>query len=222
MKSLPAVPALAEPVEAYELSDQITGCDPAAKPGVVAFKDFILGTVGVGSSAGIVRDCGVGKPSYHHLGRAWDWSVAVSSAEESNAAQAVLDWLLATDPSGNEHAMYRRSGLVYMIWNRQIWTSKTKKWSAYTGADAHTDHIHFSFGEPGAMARTSFYRWLGVEPVTPPGPGPLPIVPMQGSNLLAGIMGLALGAGLGYILGTKMAQSRTRIGGGMRSAARRV
>jgi hypothetical protein len=36
-----------------------------------------------------------------------------------------------------------RLGVLYVIWNRQIWFPATG-WKSYRGASAHTDHVHVS------------------------------------------------------------------------------
>jgi len=62
---------------------------------------------------------------------------------------------------------------MYIIWNKRIWNASGwggSGWSAYRchGYTAcHRNHVHFSFGWAGALARTSF--WSGrVAPVIPP------------------------------------------------------
>jgi hypothetical protein len=83
------------------------------------------------------------------------------------AATALHTWLLATDSHGNPHAMIRRFGIMYMIWNKQIWKAyqPSKGWQAYTGSNPHTDHTHFSFSWDGADRQTSF--WTSGQPPTP-------------------------------------------------------
>jgi hypothetical protein len=104
---------------------------------------------------GIVRECYVGGNSEHKEGRAWDWMVSYPSA----SATQLLSWLLAADDAGNPHAMFRRLGIMYMIWNRQIFTSydASSGWKPYYGSNPHTDHIHFSFGKHGASEEASFW-----------------------------------------------------------------
>jgi hypothetical protein len=161
MISLPQVPALSEPPEPYAPSTKPIGCDPVAKPGVVAFSEWVMSLLG-GSNGGITRGCTIGRPSYHHIGSAWDWMVDAFSADDRVRADQLIEWLLSPDPDGNEHAMARRSGLVYMIWDGSIWGTWNRGWSPYGGENPHTDHVHFSFSEDGAAGRTSFFRWIGL------------------------------------------------------------
>ncbi len=76
--------------------------------------------------------------------------------------KAVLNWLFKTDSFGNQHAIARRLGVMYVIWNNKFYGSWTGyKPEPYTcGTDptaCHIDHIHFSFDLAGARARTSFF-----------------------------------------------------------------
>jgi hypothetical protein len=66
-----------------------------------------------------------------------------------------------SDDDGNADAWARRAGLRVIIWENRIWTTGTKKWKPYgkTGTTAgHYDHVHFTFGWPGARGATSFFR----------------------------------------------------------------
>src|SRR5207248_1561927 len=84
---------------------------------------------------------------------------------------AVFSWLFAPDAQGNANAMLRRLGIMYIIWDKQIWGSWSQSWQPYScsGVTAcHQDHVHFSFDWAGARKRTSF--WTGV--VAPPMPPP--------------------------------------------------
>lgn len=135
-------------------------CSPAAKPGVVAFRDLVLRTYPGTRSMGISRACSVGGRSEHKEGRAFDWGVNIGVPAERAAAESVLSQLLATDASGNRHALARRLGVMYMIWDRQIWSaySADRGWRPYNGANAHTDHVHLSLSWDGAMGRTSYWK----------------------------------------------------------------
>ncbi|HEV2888791.1 MAG TPA: hypothetical protein VGX28_00285 [Frankiaceae bacterium] len=151
--------AYTAPIEAYAPYSPQSICSPTAKPGVVAWRDQLLRTYSWTRSLGIVRACDVGGRSEHKEGRALDWGVNVSSARDVAAVRDVFAWLFATDKYGNKHAMARRLGIQYIIWNRQIWGSysASQGWRAYTGASPHTDHVHFSFSWPGANKVTSYW-----------------------------------------------------------------
>ena len=150
------------PLEDYARYEAVLGCDVSPKPGVLAFRAWVKENYGErpGSPENIVRACELGNPSEHHEGRAWDWMIP-----DDATAQALLDELLAEDECGNAHALLRRAGIMYVIYDRRMWRAydrgpgfpAPREWSAYTGPNPHTDHVHFSFGTPGAMGETSFY-----------------------------------------------------------------
>lgn len=184
--SLPSVD-LATPPEPFAPVELNQACDRTDKPGVIAFHDFILHHVG-GRDLGIDRPCEVGKASEHWARMAWDWGLLASRPEEAALADSVLSWLLADDA-----AVFRRLGLMYLIWNGQIWSTTYREWRPYTGASPHVDHVHFSFSVPGALGQTSFFAWLRGEPQ--PGPGP---APAQEPADWAGPLALAAGAVVGF------------------------
>jgi hypothetical protein len=76
--------------------------------------------------------------------------------------------------------MARRLGIMYIIWDHRIWTAQsgTEGWRRYTGRNQHVDHVHFSFGWPGARADTSF--WTGRVARTP---GPITLPSLAASAL---------------------------------------
>ncbi|MCC6746006.1 MAG: hypothetical protein IT371_00020 [Deltaproteobacteria bacterium] len=155
----PAVPTFGSGIDAAGTYVGQASCDPTAKPGVTAFKELILATYRCTKDLGIIRECSVGGPSEHKEGRAWDWGVDTANP----AVNELLDWLIAADAQGNPHAMVRRFGIMYMIWNRRIWMAyaSSKGWQPYTGANPHTDHVHFSFTWEGARKQTSGYTLAG-------------------------------------------------------------
>ncbi len=165
-----------------------TTCDPTAKRGVLGFRDLLLSTFPGSRNLGIGRVCEAEGVSEHKEGRAFDWGVSADDPAERAAADAVLGWMLGPDETGEPFAISRRLGLMYVIWDRQIWSAfmANEGWRPYVGVNSHRDHIHFSFDWPGAMAETSFWqggkaRKSGSEvpdlPLIPiaPKPGPLPL-----------------------------------------------
>ncbi len=136
-------------------------CDPVAKPGVVAFRTLMLATYRRGSDGGIVRACADGGVSEHKEGRAWDWMLNVHDSADLAVANSVLVWLLSPGPHGEPAWNARRFGIMYVIWDGQIWGAyrPSDGWRPYTGANEHTDHIHFSFSWAGAEKHTSW--WTG-------------------------------------------------------------
>ena len=155
-------------------------CSPAPKKGTVAFANLLLRTYPSSRSLGISRACGSGGQSEHKEGRAFDWGMSVRSTRDRAAVKALFTWLMKTDRHGNRYAMARRLGIQYMIWNRRIWGaySADRGWRKYTGANPHTDHVHFSLSWAGARKQTSFWNprhFPGSS--TPPPPAPTPTEP---------------------------------------------
>lgn len=180
-----------------------TECDPTEKPGVVAFRDFVLAHQG-GGRGNIVRDCAEGPASGHYSGRAWDWMIDARVPQERARADEMIDWLLA---DGAE--MFRRAGLRYIIWDRRIWSTNTASWTPYDGygpdgrcaattcRDAHVTHVHFSFGKDGAAGRTSLYAFLrGDDPGTTDVPVPWPSARPRGAGVAVAVA--AVGCVVGY------------------------
>lgn len=162
-----AFPADIEPLSPYLPADS---CDYTNKPGVLRFASLVMATYPGTGSSGISNTCAAeGSTSEHSEGRAWDWTVSVSNPTQVGQVNDLFAWLLAPDAAGNQAAMARRLGLMYIIWDAKILGlySLSAGWRPYScsGVTAcHQNHVHFSFGWAGAMGRTSF--WTGsVAPV---------------------------------------------------------
>jgi hypothetical protein len=209
------LPHIAEPAEPFATPWPETECDQHEQPGVVMFRDFVLEAFGGRPGGRILGPCG--GVSGHGSGRAWDWIVHTSVPEEAQAAEELLDWLLAEGA-----AMFRRVGLRYIIWDRRMWTSARRQWEPYDGFDEagacarppcrnpHTDHMHFSFGKDGAAGETSFYRWLAAG-----APPDLPIESRPAPAPAVGPMMLAFAVGFGGVLvwRARAARRTGRLGG---------
>jgi hypothetical protein len=167
MLAVPIAPALALPssgdfgptIDRYAGYDVVTGeCANTEQPGVVDFRAMLQREYGANGS-GILRACNRTSRSAHFTGRAYDWMLDANRAADRAKAKEVLDWLLATDRHGNRHAMARRLGVMYIIWDRQWWTAWNPGagWQPYNGASPHTDHIHFSFSWAGARQQTTYW-----------------------------------------------------------------
>lgn len=174
-------------VEPYADYEPEAGCSPEVQPGLAALRDEILRPVFGGADVdyGTLRACS-DQLSGHEEGRALDWMVDFRDPAERAAGLAFLQWLLATDEDGNEHANARRLGVMYVIWNDRIWSAgqADEGWRPYThracapGAVEscsptlrHIDHIHLSLSRPGADKRTSYWTVRsktaqGVRPAT--------------------------------------------------------
>lgn len=147
-RSRSSKPAWSGPAEGFATLEPENVCDPRLRPGTVAFREYVLNHFG-GGDDGILRECG-GSLSGHTAGRAWDWKI-----DGDNDLDGFFHLLLDNDAEG-----FRRAGLTYVIYNRQIWNARDRVWQNYTGADPHTGHVHISFSNAGADGQTSFYRSL--------------------------------------------------------------
>lgn len=139
-------PSWTGPAEGFAVMEPETGCDLRLRDGVTAFRSYVMRTFG-GGDDGILRECG-GSGSGHTTGRAWDWRI-----DGSNDIDGFMRMLFANGAEG-----FRRAGLTYVIYNRQVFTAANPTWRPYGGADPHTGHVHVSFSNAGADGRTSFYR----------------------------------------------------------------
>jgi hypothetical protein len=139
-----------------------TTCDPVVKPGLRALRDMVLGYYGIGRDGGITRACNISARSEHQEGRAWDWMLDANNPSQRAAADDFTLWLTGPDGSGQAAGNARRLGVMYVIWNRRIWSASDAAagWLPYSGASAHTDHVHVSLSWDGAYQRTSW--WTGV------------------------------------------------------------
>ena len=159
-------------IENYPAYDGQDTCSPYAKPGVLAFRSVVLEAYPGTGAGGIERACDIGGTSEHKEGRAWDWSVNAGIPYQKAAADSLIDWLTDEDRYGNGQAMARRVGIMYLIWNRQIWFPGSgwrtycvqKSFGCHTPGDKsslrhpHTDHVHFSFTWAGAKRRTTYWN----------------------------------------------------------------
>ncbi len=159
----PESPAVApDAIDAYARYRGQSTCDPTAKPGAVYLVDLAISYYHQGRVSGIGRDCSIGGTSEHKEGRAFDWALSVDVPEQKAAADAFVQWLTAVGPDGTVGYNARRLGVMYVIWNRYIWSNSgpSAAWQPYTGPIPHTDHVHVSLSWAGAYERTSW--WTGV------------------------------------------------------------
>jgi hypothetical protein len=145
-------------------------CSPTVKPGTQALAAKLTATYAGTAIVSLVRPC-ASDTSEHYDGRAIDWGVDHRNTRQLAQGKAFLHWLFATDAAGNDHAMVRRLGVMYVIWNKQIWGSWSQQWEPYScsGATAcHVDHMHISLDWSGAMKKTSFWTGVVSAPMPPP------------------------------------------------------
>ncbi len=167
------------PIEPYAAYEPQRSCSPTVKAGMGVVRDTLLGTHPQTRNLGIVRACHIGGRSEHKEGRAFDWGAYVNRPVEKAAVDRFLTQLFATDAHGNTHALARRMGVMYVVWNGQIWASHRAQegWRPYHGPNPHVDHVHMSLSWAGGRGQTSFFTQdlagKGVLGLVPPGGTPL-------------------------------------------------
>lgn len=170
--SAPPSPDFGPLIEEYAEYDGQRRCRPKPKPGVVAFQQVLEQAYPDSTWFNISRPCRDGGQSEHKEGRALDWSRNAAVPAERSKVKDLFVWLFATDAHGNADAMARRLGIMYVIWNRRMWSAWSGDWETFcvqrgrkckdpdskAALHPHRDHVHFSFGWPGARMQTSFWN----------------------------------------------------------------
>ncbi len=155
----PAVPDLGASIDPLQPWDPTegTGCSSTITPGILAIRDVISATYATNRVFDILRTCSTAYHSGHEEGRAIDWMVDSRVPAQEALAQSFISWLLATDKYGNQFAMARRLGVMYLIHNNWGWRAYDVNNHTNPSTDPHIDHIHISLAWPGARAQTSYY-----------------------------------------------------------------
>jgi hypothetical protein len=167
----PKTPSFTAAIEDFAPYQPQFFCRQVVGPGVKAFEHLVLTTYPVTTSLGDLRPCSEGGTSEHYDGRAFDWGADHRVPAQRAAGESLLRWLFATDAYGNADAIFRRLGLMYVIWNKRIWGAWDQRWEPYKCSgvtDCHVNHIHFSFDWAGADKKTSFWTGTVAGVVEPP------------------------------------------------------
>jgi hypothetical protein len=175
----PPVPTVTLPVALDNASfyEAQNVCDPTPRPGALALRDLLIRTYGA-ATIYLGRTC-TSSTSEHFDGRAVDWMRDSRVPAQKEMADSFVDWLLAPAADGTPHAMARRLGIMYMIWNNRMirmydpgrgWTDYRSCMAPSNSAPAldtgcHRNHVHLSMSWDGAGAVTSW--WSGVAQVLP-------------------------------------------------------
>lgn len=154
------IKAFPRDIENYAGYDGQTKCSRGTKRGVLAFKRLIDKKFPPPLWSSAKRACRKGSISEHYEGRAIDIGLNAKRYKERKHAKRIIRWLMKKDSRGNPHAIARRLGIMYIIWNGRMWRAYDGgQWKKYEGSNKHTDHIHISFSRAGGLAETSF--WTG-------------------------------------------------------------
>jgi len=162
------------PVEPYAGYQPQTTCRQTPKPGVLMLADWLVARGG--GYGMITRACSSSSTSEHQESRAFDWILDARDDADQALVVALLDEILAPDDTGAPHALARRMGIMYVIWNDTMYAAydgfepkrylssscRTKRSCSPTLR--HRDHLHISLTRKGARGTTS---WYVVQPALP-------------------------------------------------------
>lgn len=155
------------PMEPYAGYQPQTSCQRRPKPGVLMLADWLVARGG--GYGPISRSCRGSSRSEHKESRAFDWLLDATDPTEAALAAALLDEVLAPDDTGQPHALARRMGIMYIIWDDTMYASydgfvakrylssgcRTRRTCSPTLR--HRDHLHVSLTRKGAKGMTSWY-----------------------------------------------------------------
>jgi len=156
------------PVEDYASYQPQTTCAKKPKPGTVALGQWLVATYG-GAGGAVNRPCSGSSTSEHKDGRAIDWTLNAEDPADRALAEEFLAAAFATDAEGNEHALARRMGIMYVIWNDHMYSawehfdserylsSSCRSKRKCSKTLRHRDHMHISLSKAGGKGLTSFY-----------------------------------------------------------------
>ena len=154
-------------VEPYAGYQPQTRCVRKVRPGIALLADHLV--LRGGGRGGIFRDCRGGGTSEHKESRAFDWMLDATKKKDRRIARKFLDEIFATDAEGNPHALARRMGIMYIIWNDRQWSSyrgfqptkylssSCKKRRKCSRTLRHRDHVHISVTRKAAKGKLSWY-----------------------------------------------------------------
>ncbi|MGH8861909.1 MAG: hypothetical protein ACRDVG_11875 [Jatrophihabitantaceae bacterium] len=143
-------------------------CDPTPRHGTTMLGNLLTRTYG-GTTWSSYRPCD-GSVSEHHDFRAIDWMVSSRNRVQRTQGYDFWRWLLQKDGAGNQFAMARRLGVMYIIFNGRMWGAWSGQWEEYMHCmttqtarrfdnACHRTHMHISLSWNGARGLTSF--WTG-------------------------------------------------------------
>jgi hypothetical protein len=161
------------PPEDYASYEPQTRCRRAVQPGTRALATWIDKRFAGGKPVIGVRSCRSGGTSEHKDGRAIDWMMDAGRKAHRTEVARFLDKVFAPDKQGNEHALARRMGIMYVIWNDRMWSSydhfeaeryrssSCRKLSRCSATLRHRNHVHISLSKAGGRAATSWHTARG-------------------------------------------------------------
>ena len=163
-------------IDDYAAYDGQTTCASEVLPGTDFLLDYLVRRNPGTRSVSTLRACSRGTVSEHQDGRALDWGVDAAVPREKALGERWLDKIFAEDGRGNPHAVARRMGIMYLIWNNHIYSAYNdfekreyrtcaSRPRSCSKTEGHRDHVHISLSRAGAAAQTTFYRRRNVPSV---------------------------------------------------------
>jgi hypothetical protein len=159
------------PVDPYASYQGEHGCRAHPMTGTKRLAAWIDKKFDGGAARATMRACS-SSVSEHQDGRAIDWSMDATRAADRAEVGRFLAAIFATDADGEEHALARRMGIMYVIWNDHMYRAygnphfakddylssscRTKRKCSKTLR--HRDHVHISLSRPGGRATTTWYE----------------------------------------------------------------
>jgi hypothetical protein len=155
------------PVEPYAGYQPQTTCRRTPKTGILVLADWL--TARGGGYGPISRACSGSSTSEHKESRAFDWLLDARDPADVALATALLDEVFAPDDTGAPHALARRMGIMYVIWDdtmyasydgfvpRRYLSSSCRTRRKCSPTLRHRDHMHISLTRKGARGVTSWY-----------------------------------------------------------------
>lgn len=161
------VPVYTSTIEDYAGYQPQTRCRKRPQAGIRRLADWLVARGG--GMGPIGRSCAGSSTSEHKEARAFDWMLDARDEADRLLAEQFLADVFAPDELGNGHALARRMGIMYIIWNDRIYSSydgfakrrylssscRTRKKCSTTLR--HRDHVHISLTRRAARGRTSWY-----------------------------------------------------------------
>ena len=155
------------PIEPYAGYQPQTKCRQTPQPGVLVLADWLVARGG--GYGPISRSCAGSSTSEHKESRAFDWLLDAADPVDLALGDALLEEILAPDDTGQPHALARRMGVMYVIWNdrmyaaydgfvpRRYLSSSCRTKRSCSPTLRHRDHMHISLTRQGARGLTSWY-----------------------------------------------------------------
>jgi hypothetical protein len=165
--STPSAAAYTDAPEDYASYQPEKGCRDKPRPGTKKLAAWINNTFDGGTAVASMRRCDR-STSEHQDGRAIDWMMDATKKKDRRQVKRFLAQLFAADSDGNEHALARRMGVMYLIWDDGMYSAyrtsgadhfERRDYGCTCGSKTarHRDHVHISLSLPGGRARTSWY-----------------------------------------------------------------